>query len=82
MCRFNNVCLNHTSKDVQYYVGSAAGSLPLFYDHNATPHFSFPPDFVSTGVESLQRDSATCRPSAAMLCTHVSDPAYHEGRGF
>ena len=50
MCRFNNVCLNHSSLDIQYYVSPAQSGVPLFYDHTARAHFVFPPDFVSTGL--------------------------------
>lgn len=51
-CRFNNVCYNHSSGAFQYYVNPKDASLgiPLFYDFDGVPHYTFPTDFVSTGV--------------------------------
>ena len=48
-CRFDNVCLNHTSMEIQYFQSPEDGA-PLFYDFSGRPHWSFPPDFVNTGV--------------------------------
>lgn len=50
-CNFNNVCLNHSSLDIQYYADTALG--PLFYDFAGNAHFSFPPDFVNTGTTCM-----------------------------
>ena len=47
-CRFNNVCLNHTTLNIQYYRGET--DWPLFYDILGTPHVQFPADFLNTGV--------------------------------
>ena len=49
MCRFDNVCLNHSSLAIQYHV-SPQSAYPLFYDNDAMPHYNFPPTFVSTGA--------------------------------
>lgn len=52
-CRFDNVCFNHSSQDVQFYVGD--GQLPLFYDAaNGEAHYEFPPDFINTGAQLLR----------------------------
>lgn len=48
-CRFDNVCFNHSSRDIQYYTGNAP--MPLFYDaSNGEPHNDFPTDFLNTGA--------------------------------
>ena len=47
-CRFDNVCLNHTSLDIQYYLESQ--DIPLMYDLSGTPYWHFPPDFINTGM--------------------------------
>lgn len=46
-CRFDNVCLNHSSLQVQYYSGK--DPVPLFYDMKANAHNTFPDDFLNTG---------------------------------
>jgi len=52
-CRFDNVCFNHSSQDIQFYVGD--GQLPLFYDAaNGEAHYEFPPDFINTGAQLLR----------------------------
>ena len=48
-CRFDNVCLNHSSLQIQYYSGK--DPVPLFYDMSAIPHHTFPADFLNTGEE-------------------------------
>ena len=59
-CRFRDVCLNHTSLDIQYYLGNSTG--PLFYDPYAEPHNTFPPDFINTGEcnDALTGRSMAC----------------------
>ena len=50
LCRFHDICLNHTSMEFQYYVDPAAAETPLFYHYlNANPHYTFPQDFIMTG---------------------------------
>lgn len=46
-CTFKNVCLNHTSLNIQYYADGTTG--PLFYDFAGNAHSSFPSDFINTG---------------------------------
>ncbi len=46
-CRFDNVCLNLSSYDIQCYKGNK--QIPLFYDNGGKPHHEFPADFVETG---------------------------------
>lgn len=48
-CRFDNVCLNHTSLEFQYYMDSE--QIPLFYDFTGNAQFVFPTDFINTGTE-------------------------------
>lgn len=47
-CVFTDMCLNHTSLQIQYYRG-ADNAAPLFYDSKGAPHFTFPADFINTG---------------------------------
>ena len=50
MCRFHDICLNHTSLEWQYYVDPEAVEVPLFYHYlNGHPVYEFPDDFVMTG---------------------------------
>ncbi len=58
-CRFDNVCLNLSSHDIQYYHGN--GQIPLFYDSSGRPHLEFPPDFVETGQFRKLQFSSWCR---------------------
>lgn len=46
-CRFDNVCLNHSTLQIQYYAGKTVA--PLFYDSMGVGHMEFPEDFVNTG---------------------------------
>lgn len=46
-CRFDNVCVNLSSHDIQFYKGN--DNIPLFYDDTGRPHHEFPTDFVDTG---------------------------------
>ena len=62
-CRFDNVCLNHTSLAIQFYQ-DPQDSIPLFYDFIGQPHNSFPADFINTGrLDSLAVPShpSACR---------------------
>ena len=50
VCRFHDICLNHTSLEWQYYVDPEAVEVPLFYHYlNGHPVYEFPDDFVMTG---------------------------------
>ena len=50
MRRFHDVCINHTTLEIQYYVEPTNPEAPLFYHYlNGQPHYKFPPDFVMTG---------------------------------
>lgn len=51
-CRFDNVCLNHTSLAVQFYQ-DPQDPTPLFYDFIGQPHNTFPADFINTGAPLL-----------------------------
>ncbi|KAL3163114.1 hypothetical protein ABBQ32_009529 [Trebouxia sp. C0010 RCD-2024] len=62
-CRFNNVCFNHSSQDIQYYKGTS--SLPLFHDaSNGQPHHQFPTDFVNTGHLAMSPSPMDWAPKA------------------
>lgn len=62
-CRFDNVCFNHSSQDIQFYVGDA--QLPLFYDAaNGEPHYEFPPDFINTGHLAMSPSPMDWAPKA------------------
>lgn len=50
-CRFNNMCLNHSSLLIQYYLEDE--NMPLFFNFLGMPFFHFPPDFINTGVPYL-----------------------------
>jgi hypothetical protein len=52
LCRFDNVCLDHSTQRFQYFVDPTFAGMPLFYDHSGAAHFSFPENFVSTGAYS------------------------------
>ncbi|BDA50234.1 hypothetical protein COCOBI_15-3630 [Coccomyxa sp. Obi] len=54
LCRFDNVCLDHSSQRFQYYVDPRFAGVPLFYDNNAAAHFTFPENFVSTGHVTIE----------------------------
>lgn len=67
-CRFDNVCLNHSSLDIQYYKGNSP--LPLFYDASTgRPHHQFPTDFLNTGAQ---------RPLSCNAIDWVLDPLIHK----
>ncbi|KAL0030947.1 hypothetical protein WJX79_003275 [Trebouxia sp. C0005] len=62
-CRFDNVCFNHSSQDVQFYVDDAQS--PLFYEAaNGEPHYEFPPDFINTGHLSMSPSPMDWAPKA------------------
>ena len=50
MCRFHDVCLNHSSLEWQYYVDPEQAEVPLFYHYlNGHAVYEFPGDFIMTG---------------------------------
>ena len=50
MCRFHDICLNHSSLEWQYYVDPEEAEVPLFYHYlNGHAVYEFPGDFIMTG---------------------------------
>ena len=58
-CRFDNVCLNHTSLEIQYFQDPEDKG-PLFYDFSGQPHWSFPSDFINTGAHGAFLHTSLC----------------------
>ena len=75
-CRFDNVCLNHTSLEIQYFQDPKDQG-PLFYDFAGRPHWSFPADFVNTGAPGALLPVPMC---AAYATPHASQLGSSEHR--
>ena len=63
-CRFDNVCLNHSTMAIQFYHDPESQG-PLFYDFAGQPHYTFPADFINTG------GLPWLGPPQLMLCLHL-----------
>lgn len=47
VCQFSNVCLNHSSLEIQFYRGE--DKTPLYYSQTGAAHYNFPTGLVTTG---------------------------------
>ena len=51
-CRFDNVCLNHSSLDIMFYKGSQ--DVLYYHEQTGKAMYSFPDDFVMLGASQHQ----------------------------
>ena len=69
VCRFHDICLNHTSLEWQYYVDPEAVEVPLFYHYlNGHPVYEFSGRFC--------HDWACAYPALHAMGTQGVSPSY------
>lgn len=72
-CRFDNVCLNHTSGSIVFFKGSQ--DILYYHEQTGEAQYNFPDDFVMLGMicHSFCREFLTSLQSFSVL---VTLPAY------